>query len=117
MAHAEFGQQRRDPDHPGAVGRGDAQPAAWTVLQLADRAFGLVKVAGDALAMLEIDVPCFGQAELARGPVQQLRTEPRFQFLHLAADGGLGQAQRARGGDEAAQFGHLDEDQGVVEIA
>src|SRR5690606_41999589 len=77
----------------------------------------LVQVAGDALAVLEIDVAGLGKAELAGRAVEQLGAEPVLQLLHLAADRGLGQAQRARGADEAAQFDHLDENQGVVEIA
>lgn len=66
--------------------------------------------------MLVIHRAGFGQADAARGSVQQPRTQPGFQFLHLAADGGLGQPKRVGGSDEAALFDHLDEDQGVVEI-
>jgi hypothetical protein len=67
--------------------------------------------------MFEVDVARLGQSELARGPVQQLRAEARFQFMHLAADSGLGKPQRTRRGNETAVFDDLDEDQGVVEIA
>src|SRR3546814_17841747 len=77
----------------------------------------LVEFARDALAVFVVDVAGLGEAELARGPVQQLRAQARFEFLHLAADGGLGQAQGPGGGDETALLDHLDEDEGVVEIS
>src|SRR3546814_10152079 len=77
----------------------------------------LVEFARVALAVFVLDVAGLGEAELARGPVQQLRAQARFEFLHLAADGGLGQAQGPGGGDETALLHHLDEDEGVVEIS
>src|SRR3546814_3173706 len=81
------------------------------------RALGCLELARDALAMLVVDAAGLGQAELARGAVEQLRAQSQLEFLHLAADGGLGQAQGVGRGNEAAQLHHLDEDQGVVEIA
>src|SRR5690606_12151562 len=77
---------------------------------------GFLEFLGDALAVLEVDVAGLGEAEAARGPVQQLRAKTRLQLLDLAADGGLGQAQRAGRGDETSLFDHLDEDEGVVEV-
>ncbi len=112
----EFAQQRRDLVDADRIRRGEAQPAARTALQLVDRAFGLAEFARDALAMLVVDVARFGEAEFAGGPVQQLRAQARFQFLHLAADRGLRQAKRLGGGDETALLDHLDEDQRVVQI-
>ena len=85
-------------------------------MQLSDGAFGFFQFTGNALAMLVIDRAGFGQADATRGPVQQAGTQPGFQFLHLAADRGLGQAERVGGSDETALFDYLDEDQGVVEI-
>ncbi len=117
MARVELAEQRRDPVDADRIRRGEAQPAARAALQLADRALGFVEFARDALAVFEVDVAGLGQAELARGAMQELRAQARFQVLHLAADRGLGQAQRARRGNEAAVLDHLDEDQGVVEIA
>src|SRR3546814_20522367 len=61
-------------------------------------------------AVFVVDVAGRGEAELARGPVQQLRAQARFELLHLAADGGLGQAQGLCGSDEAALLHYLDED-------
>ncbi|MOA05821.1 hypothetical protein D3C78_1254310 [compost metagenome] len=112
----ELAQQRCDPGDADRIGHGEAQPAAWARLQLADRAFGFFKLARDALAMLVIDRAGLGEAEAARGPVQQARTEARFQFLHFAADRGLGQAERFGSRDEAALLDHFDEDQRLVEI-
>ncbi|MNS62640.1 hypothetical protein D3C72_957090 [compost metagenome] len=66
----ELAQQRRDPGDADRIGHGEAQPAAWARLQLADRAFGFFKLARDALAMLVIDRAGLGEAEAARGPVQ-----------------------------------------------
>jgi hypothetical protein len=117
MQRVEFTQQGRNAFDAERIRRGDPQPAARALLQLADRAFRLVQFAGDALAMLEVDVAGLGQAELARGAMQELRAQARLQVLHLAADRGLGQLQRTRGGDEAAVLHHADEDEGVVEIA
>ena len=102
------------PSEYGAVMR--SQPRGPPCSSL-DRALGFVELARDALRMLEVDVARFGEAELARRAMQQLRAQPRFQVLNLAADGGLGQPQRACCGDEAAVLDHLGEDQRVVEIA
>ncbi len=113
----EFAEQRRDPSGAGGIRCGEAQPAARAALQLADCAFGFIEFARDALTHVEVDVARFGEAELARGPVQQLGAEPGFEILDFAADGGLGQAERAGRGNEAAVFNHADEDEGVVEIA
>src|SRR3546814_6602011 len=66
--------------------------------------------------MLEIDVAGLGQSELAGCAVQQLCAQSLFQLMHLAADRGLGQVQRAGSGSEAAQLDNLDEHQGVIEI-
>jgi len=112
----EFAEQRRNPGGAQRVRRGDPQPATRTALQLTDGAFGFVEFAGDALAVFVVNVAGFGESELARGAVQELRAEAGFQFLHLAADRGLGQAQRLGGADEAAELDHFHEDQGVVEI-
>src|SRR5690606_33770879 len=112
----ELAQQRRDLVDADRVRCGEAQPAARAGLQLPDRALGLDQVARDALRMLVVHAAGFGQAELARGAVEQLRAQARFEFLHLAADRGLGKTQRARRADETAVLDHLDEDQGVVEI-
>src|SRR5690606_17461101 len=112
----ELSEQRRDPGDADGVGHGEPQPASRATLQLTYRAFGFLQLLGDALAMFEIHVAGLGEAEAARGPVQELRAEPRFQLLDLAADGGLGQAERPGRGDEAALFDHLDEDEGVVEV-
>ena len=112
----EFAQQRRDLVDADRVRRGEPQPAARTGMQLADRTSRFAQFAGDTLAVLVIDIAGFGKTQLARGPVQQLRAQARLQLLHLAAHRGLGQAQHIGGGDEAALFHHLDEDQGVVEI-
>src|SRR3546814_12140714 len=71
----------------------ETQPAARATLQLPDRALGFLELARDALAMLVVDAAGLGQAELARGAVEQLRAQSQLEFLHLAADGGLGQAQ------------------------
>lgn len=112
----EFAQQRRDPGNAQRIRHGKTQPATRAGLQLSYRAFGFFQFARDALAMFVVHRAGFGQADAARGSMQQARTQPGFQFLHLAADGGLGQAKRIGGRDEAALFDHLDEDQGVVEI-
>ena len=66
--------------------------------------------------MFVVDRTRFGQAEAAGGPVQQARTEARFQLLHFAADRGLGQAERFGSGNETALLDHFDEDQRLVEI-
>ncbi|KAG1469023.1 hypothetical protein G6F57_012349 [Rhizopus arrhizus] len=112
----ELAQQRRDPGDADRIGNGEAQPAARAGLQLAHRTLGFFKLARDALAMLVVDRTGFGQAEAARGPVQQARAQARFQFLHFAADRGLGKAERFGSGNEAALLDHLDEDQRLVEI-
>ena len=117
MACVELAQQRRDPGDADRVRRGESQPAARAALQLADGAFGFVEFARDALAMFEVDVAGFGEAELARSAVKQLRAETGFEFLHLSADGGLWQLKSAGGGNETAVLDHFHEDQGVVEIA
>ena len=117
MAGVELAQQRRDPHDPERVRRSEPQPAARAGLQLADGALGLVQFARDALAVFVVDVAGLGQPELAGGAMQELRAEAGLQVLHLAADGGLGQAQGIRRSDEAAVFDDLDEDEGVVEIA
>src|SRR5690606_25216434 len=109
-------QQRRDLVDADRIRRAEPQPAARTRLQLADRALGFVEVTRDALRMLEVHVARFGQPELARGAMEQLRAQARLEFLHLAADRGLGKTQRFRRAYETAVFDHLDEDQGVVEI-
>src|SRR3546814_11058311 len=80
MAGVELAQQRRDAFDAQRIRRGDAQPAARTALQLADRALGFVEFARDALAVFVVDVARLGEAELARGPVQQLRAQARFEF-------------------------------------
>src|SRR3546814_3386663 len=77
----------------------------------------LVEFARDALAVFVVDVARLGEAELARGPVQQLRAQARFEFLHLAADGGLGQAQGPGGGDEARSEEHTSELQSLMRIS
>jgi len=112
----ELPQQRCDPGDADRIGHGEAQPAAWAGLQLVDRAFGLFQLARDALAMFVVHRAGLGQAQPARGPVQQACAQARFQFLHFAADGGLGQAERVGSGNETALLDHLDEDQRVVEI-
>jgi hypothetical protein len=117
MARVELGQQRRDPFDAHRIRGGDAQPTARAALQLADGALGFIQFACNALAMFVVDIARFGQPELARRAMQQLRAEAHLQVLHLAADGGLGKSQRTRRGNETAVFDHLDEDQGVVEIA
>lgn len=116
VACVELAQQRRDPGDADGVGRAEAQPAAGPALQLAHRALGLVQLAGDVLAVLVVHAAGLGQAQAARGAVEQLRAQARLQLLHLAAEGGLGQAERPGRGRETALFDHLDEDQGVVEI-
>src|SRR5690606_10932471 len=110
-------EQRRDPGNADRVRRGEAQPATRAALQLADRILRLVQFVGDALAVVEVDVACLGQAQLASGAVQELRAEACLQVLHLAADRGLGEAQCTCCADEAAVLDHFHEDQGVVEIA
>lgn len=101
------------PTEYGAVKRSQPRGPAWSWVT----ALSASSSSRDALAVLEVDVAGFGEAEPARGAMEQLRAQPHLQFLHLAADGGLRQAQRARGGDEAAELDHLDEDEGVVEVA
>ncbi|MCY1185683.1 hypothetical protein D9M73_264860 [compost metagenome] len=66
--------------------------------------------------MFVVDGAGFGEAEATRGPIQQACTEPAFQLLHLAADGGLGLPKQTCGCGEAALFDHLHEDQSVIEI-
>lgn len=112
----ELAQQWCDPGDAQRVGHGETQPAARAGLQLPDGALGLFQFARDALAVFVVHRAGFGQADAAGGPVQQAGTQAGFQLLHLAADGGLGQAKRVGCRDEAALFDHLDEDQGVVEI-
>jgi hypothetical protein len=92
------------PTEYGAVTRSHPR---GTALELADRVLGLVQLARDALRVLEVDVAGLGEAELARGAMQELCAEALLELLHLAAYGGLGQAQRLRGADEAAVLDHL----------
>src|SRR5690606_16139536 len=117
MARAELAEQRREPLDAQRIWRGDPQPAPWAALQLRDRAFRLLELARDALAVLVVHVAGLGEPQLARGPVQELRTQAQLEVLHLAAHRGLGQAQRPGGCNEAAGFDHLEEDEGVVEVA
>ena len=117
MARVEFAEQRRDPGDADRIRRGQAQPAARATLQLADGAFGFFEFARDALTVLEVDVARFGEAELARRAMQELRAESSFEILHAPAHCRLRQAQRTRRGDEAAVFDDLGEDQCVVEVA
>src|SRR3546814_3124239 len=117
MARVEFAEQGRDPEVAHRVRCGNAQPASRSTLQLAYRTFRLVEIARNALAMLEIDVAGLGQSELAGCAVQQLCAQSLFQLMHLAADRGLGQVQRAGSGSEARSEEHTSELQSLMRIS
>lgn len=112
MTRVELTEQESEPDVSVRISCGNAPPAWWFALQLACRAFRLGQVACNALAVREIDVAGLGQPELAGGAVQQLGAQPLFEFMHVAADRGLGQARRACCGCEAAQL-----DRGLIRFA
>lgn len=80
------------------------------------RLFRLAQVAGDAVAVIEVDGTRLGQAQVAGGAVQQPRAEAPLQVLHLATHRGLAEAKLFGGGAEAALFHDLGKDQGVVEV-
>ena len=62
----------------------------------------------------ERDVGRRRQAELARRPLQEGYAEPCLQRRHLAADGGDGHAECARGAAEALELRNTYEDGDVV---
>ena len=120
VGHAEIDPERRIAGQELGQGRGDVQAAerhrraqaehaARLGLELRDREPGVVDLGQDPLAALVIEPPGLGQAELARGAVEQAHAELVLERADAARHRRGRQAQTARGRGEAAAFDHLGE--------
>ncbi len=67
---------------------GDAQSPARRVLYLGDPALGFGEILGDAGAGVVVDAAGVGEAQLARGPAQELYAEAILETSDATADGG-----------------------------
>src|SRR6185295_9975170 len=64
----------------------------------------------------EVGVACVGEAELARGPLEETDADRLLQLGDAAAHRRLGQPERARGGGEALRLDDPNEHRQVVQI-
>ncbi|GCC47396.1 hypothetical protein chiPu_0031598, partial [Chiloscyllium punctatum] len=87
----------------------DAQRAARHRLQCAGDVVGLLDVGEDMDAAVVIGLADLGEADLARGAVEQSGTEAIFQRLHVVAHHCRGHVELAAGRGEAAGINDPDE--------
>jgi hypothetical protein len=76
---------------------------------------GLLDVAEDLLAALQVALAGFGEGDAAGGAVQQAGAQVRFEFGHRARDVRGGEVHALGGGGEAAGLGDTDESTHVVQ--
>jgi len=105
LAH-EFAQHPAQKQLAKPDGRADPQQAGRRLLQLHHRLLGLGEVEHDLPAALVIGLPHLGQAQLARGAVEQAHAQPCLQLLHQLGDAGLAHVQGVGGLGEAAAVHH-----------
>jgi hypothetical protein len=110
-------RQRRCDAVAAEAGAGaDAQEAARFGARFGDGIGELVDVVEDALRPLQHGLARLGERHAARRPVQQRGVQRRFEDGDALADDGVGEAQLACGGGEAAVAGDGAEEAQVVEL-
>src|SRR5256885_719680 len=78
---------RRSEWHHAEARRGvDTQVPARSRLQVACGPLGLLEIGQEPRTALVVGAPDFREADLARGAVQQTRTEPVLECLDMLAD-------------------------------
>ena len=110
VAGKEVGQGGDDQFAGQGRGRIHAQPSAGTQARARQRFFGLAHVGQDAHAAFVIRGAVGGDADVARGAVEQLDRQAAFQRLDQGRDGGFRQLHVFRRAREAARIDDLDED-------
>ena len=99
IAAGEVGQGRGQMAAPEAEGGVDAEQAAGRFAAAAQGAFEGVQVLQDLFAAVEVAAAFRGQADAARGAIEEAHAEALLQRGEAAADAGGGDAQRlGRGG-------------------
>ncbi len=91
-----------------AGGRVDAQASRRLAAVAGQGVLGVAHVRQDAHASFVIDRAFDGDADVARGPVQQLDRQRALQRLDQGGHGRLGQLHVVRRAGEAARVHHLD---------
>ncbi|MNO89769.1 hypothetical protein D3C76_812620 [compost metagenome] len=95
--------------------RSQAQGACGLAAALGHGAFHLVQVVQDLPPAFECHQAFVGQAQLARGAIEQAHRHAGFQASNALAHRRPGQAQAGSGGREAAGLGGADEGGDIAE--
>src|SRR6266403_6218760 len=93
----------------------DAQLPARSRVRVAYGLLGFLEIGQQPRAALVIGAARLGEADLARRAVQQPRSQPFLEFLHMLADHAGGNAEPRRCAGEAGALHHLGKDPHIVE--
>ncbi len=86
MLGQEVGQCRRDMRQPESARRADAQGAAQRTAERTRGRLGFLQFGQQGFAAGQVRATRLGQADLARGPLQQAHAQPRFERCDRTAD-------------------------------